>query len=263
MSEEPQTNQDVSPPSLYYHQQISNLDLTSFSKQLLKAVMCFANGFGAMVEYLRKTDPKFREVGASLDSSMGSMMSIGSSSSSSSSSSTSSVSIAVQQVVAPAPVAPCVPATPAAAPEVIQKEPIAQPTPAESTQEKVKKPRKSKKQTPAPAAPVAVEPAQAAVEPAAEPVAATTTTTTTAEPETAEAPAKPAHKTHTHRKRDPNRPKQPNNAYMIFSNEMRPKLKESMPDADFPAIFKEIGKRWGEMSDEQKAVSRLIVSIKI
>ena len=56
------------------------------------------------------------------------------------------------------------------------------------------------------------------------------------------------------KKKDPNAPKRAMTAFMYFSTVMRPKIKEESPDLAFGDIAKLIGKRYKELSDEDKAV---------
>ena len=53
-------------------------------------------------------------------------------------------------------------------------------------------------------------------------------------------------------KKDPNAPKRPLTAYFIFTNDIRPELKEENPDWKVGDIAKEAGRRWKEMDDEDK-----------
>ena len=55
-------------------------------------------------------------------------------------------------------------------------------------------------------------------------------------------------------KKDPNAPKRALTAFMYFSNEIRPKLKESNPDLAFGDIAKLVGKKYKELSEGEKAV---------
>ena len=47
--------------------------------------------------------------------------------------------------------------------------------------------------------------------------------------------------------RDPNAPKRPCSAYIYFSNEMRPKLREERPDMSMADRSKHIGKEWATL----------------
>ena len=55
--------------------------------------------------------------------------------------------------------------------------------------------------------------------------------------------------------KDPNAPKHPLSSYMIFTKEMRPILKEEIPDLDTKLIVTEIGRRWKELDAEEKKVN--------
>ncbi|KAL1918267.1 uncharacterized protein VTP21DRAFT_2927 [Calcarisporiella thermophila] len=65
-----------------------------------------------------------------------------------------------------------------------------------------------------------------------------------------------AHAVAPKRKRDidPNAPKKPNTAYILFSNEVRPKIKAEFPDADQKQIVTIIGERWKQLPQEQRKV---------
>lgn len=52
--------------------------------------------------------------------------------------------------------------------------------------------------------------------------------------------------------RDPNAPKRPCSAYIYFSNEMRPKLKEEKPELGMAERSKHIGKTWATLEAEKK-----------
>ncbi len=54
--------------------------------------------------------------------------------------------------------------------------------------------------------------------------------------------------------RDPNAPKRPGSAYIYFSNEMRPKLKEEKPELGMAERSKHIGKTWATLEAEKKKV---------
>ena len=64
-------------------------------------------------------------------------------------------------------------------------------------------------------------------------------------------------------KRDPLAPKQPLSAYLLFSQEMRPKLKDEMPDLDPKMVLQEVGKRWKEISAVDKKVVLVNRNMKI
>jgi len=55
-------------------------------------------------------------------------------------------------------------------------------------------------------------------------------------------------------KKDPNAPKRGMSAFMFFSNEMRPKLKEENPDLSFGDLAKLVGKTFKEITAEEKKV---------
>ena len=54
------------------------------------------------------------------------------------------------------------------------------------------------------------------------------------------------------KKKDPNAPKRPTNAFMFFSNEMRPKIKAENPDLKMGEVGKRLGELYREMSSEDK-----------
>jgi len=54
------------------------------------------------------------------------------------------------------------------------------------------------------------------------------------------------------RKKDPNAPKQPLTAYVIFSNEVREHVINENPDANFPEIGKIIGAKWRALVAEDR-----------
>ncbi len=56
------------------------------------------------------------------------------------------------------------------------------------------------------------------------------------------------------KKRDPNAPKKPMTAFMLFSNEMRSKLKEENPDLSFGDLAKLVGQKYKELSSDQMAI---------
>lgn len=53
--------------------------------------------------------------------------------------------------------------------------------------------------------------------------------------------------------KDPNRPKKPVPAFMRYMNSVREKIKEANPDFSTTDIGREAGRRWKEMSEEDKA----------
>eukprot|EP01052_Picozoa_sp_SAG31_P034242 SAG31_NODE_3973_length_3702_cov_3.586848_4_plen_150_part_00 len=54
-------------------------------------------------------------------------------------------------------------------------------------------------------------------------------------------------------KKDPNAPKRACSAFMFYSIERRPQLKDEHPDWSFGAFGKQIGTEWRSMSDGEKA----------
>lgn len=58
--------------------------------------------------------------------------------------------------------------------------------------------------------------------------------------------------------RDPNAPKRPCSAYIYFSTEMRPKLREENPDMSMSERSKHIGKLWATLDSEKKKVRAFI-----
>lgn len=54
------------------------------------------------------------------------------------------------------------------------------------------------------------------------------------------------------KKKDPNAPKRAMTAYMYYSQEMRPRLKEDHPDFSFGELSKALGKKYSERSDQEK-----------
>ncbi|CAJ0651914.1 8488_t:CDS:2 [Entrophospora sp. SA101] len=54
--------------------------------------------------------------------------------------------------------------------------------------------------------------------------------------------------------KDPNAPKRPNTAYILFSNEIRPETKDANPKANQKEIVTMIGQKWKALSSEQKKV---------
>ncbi|RKO86622.1 high mobility group box domain-containing protein, partial [Blyttiomyces helicus] len=53
---------------------------------------------------------------------------------------------------------------------------------------------------------------------------------------------------------DPHAPKKALSPYLIFSQEMRPTIKEQNPDATFGQLGKLLGAAWQELNDKDKAV---------
>lgn len=59
----------------------------------------------------------------------------------------------------------------------------------------------------------------------------------------------------THEPKDPNAPRRPQTAYMIFTNEMRKTIREEHPDKSISERAKIISKLWSEIDAEKKKVS--------
>ena len=55
------------------------------------------------------------------------------------------------------------------------------------------------------------------------------------------------------RAKDPNAPKRALSAFFWFCNDERAKVKETMPDSSVGDVAKELGKRWGVISEKEKA----------
>jgi len=52
--------------------------------------------------------------------------------------------------------------------------------------------------------------------------------------------------------KDPNAPKKSMTSYMLFANDMRPKLKASQPDLSFGEVSKTLGAEWKKVKPEVK-----------
>ncbi|KAJ3162682.1 Non-histone chromosomal protein 6 [Geranomyces michiganensis] len=57
----------------------------------------------------------------------------------------------------------------------------------------------------------------------------------------------------TKAKKDPNAPKKPLSAFMIFSQENRARIKDENPEATFGQIGKLLGAAWKDLNDEDRA----------
>ena len=57
--------------------------------------------------------------------------------------------------------------------------------------------------------------------------------------------------------KDPNAPKRPATAYLLFCQEQRDKMKQRYPNLNFSELTRELGYKWSEMPDEQKRVGSL------
>lgn len=55
--------------------------------------------------------------------------------------------------------------------------------------------------------------------------------------------------------KDPNAPKKPPSAYMIFCQENRPRVLEEKKDINATDVMKELGQRWSKIKDNTKAVA--------
>ncbi|KAG8181726.1 hypothetical protein JTE90_028265 [Oedothorax gibbosus] len=55
------------------------------------------------------------------------------------------------------------------------------------------------------------------------------------------------------RTKDPNAPKRSLSAFFWFSNDERPKVKETMPDSTVGDVAKELGRRWNDVTPETKS----------
>lgn len=55
------------------------------------------------------------------------------------------------------------------------------------------------------------------------------------------------------RAKDPNAPKRSLSAFFWFCNDERAKVKETMPEASVGEVAKELGRRWGDISEKDKA----------
>jgi len=55
--------------------------------------------------------------------------------------------------------------------------------------------------------------------------------------------------------KDPNAPKRPASAYILFQNEIRKELKERFPTLNNNELLVKISEMWKRMTDEEKAVS--------
>lgn len=53
-------------------------------------------------------------------------------------------------------------------------------------------------------------------------------------------------------KKDPNAPKGPKSAFILFGNEMRPKVKAESPEMSMTEVGKKLGELWNALSSEEK-----------
>lgn len=54
--------------------------------------------------------------------------------------------------------------------------------------------------------------------------------------------------------KDPNAPKRPPSAYLIFQNDVRENIRKSNPSMPYKEVLSLIAHRWKELSDDQKRV---------
>ncbi len=54
-------------------------------------------------------------------------------------------------------------------------------------------------------------------------------------------------------KKDPNAPKRPLSAYILFSQDKRPEVTKAHPDWPVTEVMKEMGKMWAAASAKEKA----------
>ncbi|KAJ3260980.1 Non-histone chromosomal protein 6 [Boothiomyces macroporosus] len=83
--------------------------------------------------------------------------------------------------------------------------------------------------------------------------------------DTSKAPKSPTEegkkKKGTKAKKDPDAPKKPLSAFMIYSKENRQRIKEENPSATFGEMGKLIGNAWKELGEDDKAVIILNLGI--
>jgi hypothetical protein len=56
-------------------------------------------------------------------------------------------------------------------------------------------------------------------------------------------------------KKDPNQPKRPTSAYLLFQNDVRKFYQDKMAGQPYSEVMSEIAKQWKELPEERKAVS--------
>ncbi|KAI7833045.1 high mobility group box domain-containing protein, partial [Kickxella alabastrina] len=54
------------------------------------------------------------------------------------------------------------------------------------------------------------------------------------------------------KQRDPNMPKKPMTSYLLFSNEMRQKIREENPNASSQETVVKLGEEWSKLSSEER-----------
>lgn len=57
--------------------------------------------------------------------------------------------------------------------------------------------------------------------------------------------------------RDPNAPKRPPSAYLLFQNEVRKEMQARYPDKPYHEVLTRISERWSKMNDDDKKVRRV------
>jgi len=65
------------------------------------------------------------------------------------------------------------------------------------------------------------------------------------------------------RKKDKNAPKRALSAFMFFSNDIRDTVKREMPELEFLQISMEIGRRWKEITAEDRRVSAVCCWLRV
>jgi len=68
---------------------------------------------------------------------------------------------------------------------------------------------------------------------------------------------KPKKKRQPRKARDPNEPKRPASAYILFQNDIRKELKSQHPGITQTELLNLIAKQWTEMTEDQKLVSTI------
>jgi hypothetical protein len=61
--------------------------------------------------------------------------------------------------------------------------------------------------------------------------------------------------------RDPNEPKRPPSAYLLFQNEVREDMRARHPDLVYADVLGKVSEAWKSLSDEQRKVSRLMLPL--
>merc|ERR1711970_791950 len=55
------------------------------------------------------------------------------------------------------------------------------------------------------------------------------------------------------KEKDPNKPKRALSAFFYYANEERPKVRAANPDFSVGEVAKELGRQWGELTEDEKA----------